>query len=144
MWFSMPEGCGGITVECQEFGPEVKDEKGVASFRAPDHFAPRILAITGFAVATPPEGAPDDLPRADPLRDGAIAELTALTESQKTEIQNLRSDLNAASARTVALKNENTDLRTKLEQTIATAAGLQEQLEDNGSVVELKTAGKSK
>lgn len=131
MWFSMPKGCGGITVERQEFSVEAKDDKGVGYFRAPDHFAPRILSLgAGFAMATPPEGAPADLPKDDPLRDGAIVELTKVSEAQKIEIQDLRADLIAATSRVTAFNNENTELKTKLMAKEKEIEELREQLED--------------
>ena len=140
MWFSMPEGCGGISVERQEFGVDFRDENGVGYFRAPDHFATKILAIKGFAlVENPPVGAPEDLPKADPLRDGAIAELTKTVEAQKTEIQNLRTDMTAANSRVIALTNENTDLKGKVQVLQGTITGLEEQLED-APHVEVKKA----
>jgi hypothetical protein len=106
MWFRLPEGCTGLSVEQQEFGIEAKDEEGRGYFRAPDHFAPRILMLKGFSIAEPPEGSPDDLPKADPLRDTAIANMSREAEGMRTEIANLRSDLIAANARVVALVNE--------------------------------------
>lgn len=130
MWFRLPEGCSGISVERQEFNIEYSDEKGVNYFRAPDHFAPKILAIKGFAMVDAPVGAPDDLPKADPLRDGAIAELTATAEAQKTQLQNMRSDLEASTSRIVALSNENSDLRKLTTQQAAQIEAMKELLQD--------------
>jgi septal ring factor EnvC (AmiA/AmiB activator) len=131
MWFSFPEGCTSLSVELQEFFPEIRDDEGRAYFRAPDHFAPRILMLNGFAVVeVPPIGAPDDLPKADPLRDSAIAELTRALEAQKLEVQGLRADLGASTARVVALSNERTDLEAKLKASDALVESLREQLED--------------
>lgn len=130
MWFSFPKGCSGISVERQEFGIEYSDDKGTNYFRAPDHFAPKILAIGGFTMVDPPAGAPDDLPKADPLRDGAIAELTATAEAQKTQLQNMRSDLEASTSRIVALSNENSDLRKLTERQSEQIEQLRELLQD--------------
>lgn len=130
MWFSMPEGCGGITVELQAFNVEIKDDEGKGYFRAPDHFAPRILQIPGFALAQPPEGAPDDLPKSDPLRDGAISELTRRVAAQDMEIQGLREDLGAAHAQLTALMNENATLKKVATENAEVIADLQEKLED--------------
>lgn len=141
MWFRLPEGCGGITVERQEFSPEFRDDDGNAYFRAPDHFAPRILEMKGFAVVETPPGAPDDLPKADPLRDGAISELTRTVAARDIEIQNLRSDLGSASARIIALTNEKADLQRKLDASEQLVEGLREELEDKPAV---ETKGKTK
>lgn len=138
MWFTFPEGVKGIAVELQHFAPEFRDESGRDYFRAPDHFAPRILTIKGFAIADPPEGAPEDLPRADPLRDGAISELTRFSESQKIEIQNLRSDLSVAAAKIMAFSNEKANFLQQIEEKDALIESLREQLEDKG-VVEVPT-----
>ena len=138
MWFSMPKGCGGITVEHMEFVPEVTDAEGTAYFRAPDHFSTRILGINGFKVAQPPEGAPEDLPRADPLRDGAIAELTHTLAARDTEVQNLRSDLLAANAKITALMHENEQLLIKLNEANGKVLDFEEQIED-GTLVQPQT-----
>ena len=130
MWFVMPAGCGGITVERQEFSPEFEDEKGRRYFRAPDHFATRILALQGFASVGQPEGAPADLVKEDPVRDQAIVELTGVSAAQADEIRNLRSDLTAATATIAALKNENTDLKTAIERQGSRITELEEELED--------------
>lgn len=134
MWFQLPEGCGGITVERQEFMPEFRNDKGTAYFRAPDHFAPRILALKGFVAVQQPEGAPEDLPKEDPARDGAIEELTRNLEAQRIEVQNLRSDLAAAVSRISAMTNERTDLNTTLAKALARVAELEEELEDRPTV----------
>jgi hypothetical protein len=130
MWFRFPVGYSGITVEQQSFTPEAADNNGRNYFRAPDHFAPRILQIKGFELAEPPDGAPDDLPRADPLRDGAIAGLTAEMQALKLENQNLRSDLNTGNARLIAMTNEKVELESKLDLANGTIEGLQEKIED--------------
>ena len=135
MWFRMPEGCGGITVEQQEFSIEFKDANGVCYFRAPDHFSPRILSMSGFASVDQPEGALADLPKADPLRDGAIAELTQSNQSLKIEMQNLRSDLVAAHAKLASLNNDKTELEKKLREALANADVMKEHLEDAGEAV---------
>ena len=123
MWLRFPEGCDRISVELQQFQAEATDAEGFHYFRVPDHFAPKILQIPGFIQAKDlPEGAPDDLPKADPLRDSAISTLTATVEAQKTEIRTLSEDLSAAMAQIIALKNandtlgrENDTLKAKIE-----------------------------
>lgn len=143
MWFVMPKGCESITVEQQAFGVEFRDKNGKCYFRAPDHFSTRILAISGFDVVEQPEGALADLPKADPLRDGAIAELTTAVQSFKVEVHNLRSDLNAAHAKVSSLAAEKIELAKERDDALAEAQRLREQLEDNGeTVVPLKKAGK--
>lgn len=132
----MPNGCEAITIEQQQFTSEAVDGEGLCYFRAPEHFAPRILAIEGFtAISEPPPGSPDDLPKSDPSRDGAIEELTKQLAAKDIEIQGLRADLNSANARISALENENKDLTTKLGACEATIIALNEQLEDKPGVV---------
>ena len=144
MWFKMPTGCKAIAVERQEFRAEVTDAQGVNYFRAPDHFAARIIAIPGFIQAMPPEGSPEDLPKADPIRDSAIGELTGEVTSLRMEVQNLRSDLGSAQARNTALAHENAALQQEMAAKIGEILGLQERLEDAGiapaEVVPLKKA----
>lgn len=138
MWFKMPEGTSGISVELQSFASDVTFE-GRDYFRAPDHFAPRILAIQGFELVTiPPEGFPEDIPRADPLRDGAIAELTKTVEALKMELGGVRADLNSTVAKAAALANEKMDLTAKLEVALAKIVDLEEQVEDLVEAAPLK------
>jgi hypothetical protein len=130
VWFRFPKGSDRVTVECQPFVVEALDDEGNAYFRAPDHFSTRILAISGFAlVEKPPEGAPPDLPRADPLRDGAISELTKSTEALKAQVQHLTSDLAAANAALRAAAVEKAQLGTKLQEAAANIAALEEEIE---------------
>lgn len=138
MWFQMPKGCEAISIELQAFRREIIGDDGKAYFRAPDHFAPKIMEIGGFSIVDqPPADFPEDLPRSDPLRDGAIAALTKQAEAQKTEIQNLSSDLSAAAAKIAALVNENAGLKRQIEEKEAKIDDLEDQLEDKpASVVE--------
>ena len=130
MWFRMPQGCSGISVELQSFRSDINFE-GRDYFRAPDHFAPRILAIQGFElVDKPPEGFPEDIAKADPLRDGAIAELTKSVEALKMENGNLRADLNSCVAKAAALVNEKDELTQQLQEAKAKMVDLEEELED--------------
>lgn len=130
MWFTFPEGTTNISVQNQAFGVEMTGEDGTGFFRAPDHFAPIILSIPGFRKAEPPAGAPEDLPKADLLRDGAISELTATVEAQKLQIQNVTTDLGAITSRATALQNENLMLSRRLEQTEKELTDLRDQLND--------------
>lgn len=130
MWFRMPQGVAGISVELQSFQPDIEFE-GRSYFRAPDHFAPRILANKGFElVEKPPEGFPEDIPRADPLRDGAIAELTKTVEALKMELGGVRADLNSCVAKAGALANEKSELTSRLETANKRIEELEEELDD--------------
>jgi len=146
VWFKFPKGVERISVERQQFVAEATDAAGVGYFRAPDHFAPMILTINGFTIASEvPEGAPADLPRADPLRDTAIAKLTVEAEAMKIEVQNLRTDLGAARAKVVALELEKTELGMRLQEAQARIARMEEDQEEASEVSTLKVvAGKGK
>lgn len=94
MWFRFPEGCERISVQLQEFTVEVKDKDGRGCFRAPAHFAPIILGQKGFSQLTDiPAGAPEDLPAQDPLRDGAIHDLSGKVTTLEGRVSDLVSDL---------------------------------------------------
>jgi hypothetical protein len=92
MWFLFPKDTDQITVEQQNFTVEAEDEDGNKFFRAPDHFAPTILALPGFSRAQQPEGAPDDLPKEDPKRADALDQLSAQLEALKLENERLRDE----------------------------------------------------
>ena len=142
MWFAFPVGYERISVERQEFAPEFTDDKGRHYFRAPNHFAPMILAIKGFAQAEPPTDLAD-LPQADPLRDGAISQLTKENEALKLENTNTRSDIVAATAQIKALVNDKTMLEAELLQAKAKIVELEEELEDK-PLAEVAKAPKAK
>jgi septal ring factor EnvC (AmiA/AmiB activator) len=129
VWFAFPNGTSSISVERQEFYPEVTTENGTCYFRAPEHFAPRILAITGFTIADA-KGLPEDLPKSDPLRDSAIAELSITAEAQRNEIQNLRSDMASLQAKLAALTNENANLTDAIQKKDIELENLREEIED--------------
>lgn len=130
MWFSFPSGSTHITVEHQTFGIEVSDENGRSFFRAPDHFAPKILANKGFSMEHPPVTDLKDLPQADPLRDSAIASMAAANEALKLEVQNLRTDCGQFRAQLTASQTENQQLRNLLVQAQGHITLLEEKLED--------------
>lgn len=130
MWFVMPEGCNGVAVQLQQFECEIRDDDGRGYFRAPDHFAPLILSIGGFAIAQPPEGAPEDLPKADPLRDGAIAQLSKETEGLKLELAGAVQDLVAARAQLKATELERNKLNDRVREQLREIEALKEQIED--------------
>lgn len=132
MWFKFPKGCDTISVEQQSFRIEAMDDEGRGYFRAPPHFAARILALNmGFvADAEPPANAPDDLPREDPARDGAITELTKVNEALRLEIAALRSDLEAERARSRAMATERNAFEAQVKKLKLEVEGLEEQIED--------------
>lgn len=130
MWFILPEGADGISVERQYFACEIRDGDGRGYFRAPDHFAPVILNVPGFALAEPPDGAPADLPRADPERDGAIASLSAANESLRLEISGLSGDLAAMRAEMLALRNERDSLKNRVEELLRSIAEIKQEVDD--------------
>jgi chromosome segregation ATPase len=72
--------------------------------------------LEGFEAVPPPEGAPEDLPPVDPLRDGAIAELTGLNENLRLEIESARSDLAVAIAKINALMGGTAELEAKVKE----------------------------
>jgi hypothetical protein len=96
MWMRFPDGVERISIQLQEFKIEATDAKtGTNYFRVPNHFAPELLALKGFAVQDPPDGTEiEDLPQLDPLRDGAIADLGKQLEMAKSELANARTDHN--------------------------------------------------
>lgn len=115
MWFMFPEGYTRISVEQQQFEVEIVDAQGRGFFRAPNHFAPKILEFKGFKVADElPDGAPPDLPKEDPKRDAAISLLTSNHEAMKAEVAAMREDMSAANARVIALSQENNELKVAL------------------------------
>lgn len=138
MWFKFPKGTKRINVQQQDFGVEAQDEKGGAYFRAPNHFAGLILALPGFAAAEPPAGAPPDLPKADPLRDGAIADLSKRLEAAQHELQGLRSSYNTLQASLTSAQNANKTLAEQAKKAQTELEALRSWAEDAG--VELGAA----
>lgn len=113
MWFRFPLGHTAISIEQQEFKAEAKDASGFEYFRAPNHFAPKILSLGGYAVVDPPEQGPDDdKERTD--KDQAIGTLSQELEAAQEEAKNLRENLNALSAEHIALTNERDGLAQKV------------------------------
>lgn len=142
MWFRFPKGADKISVECQQFVSELVHE-GIDYFRAPDHFATRILSIPGFArVETPPDGAPPDLPKADPIRDNSIVELTKANEALKTSAQNMQADLIAANAKVRALVDEKTKLQLDLQTALEKISTLEEDAEEESEKKVVTLGGK--
>lgn len=92
MWFRMPDGVSGVSVDLQNFETEVKDAKGLGYFRAPDYLAAKILDLPGFVAFEPPEGLTEleDIPAHNSPHSNAIADLTA----QLSTMTSLRDDAN--------------------------------------------------
>lgn len=114
MWFQFPKGAESISVQQQQFSIEASDEEGRGYFRAPDHFAGLILDVPGFSAKEPPNTDLPDLPKADPLRDGAIGDLGRKLDASQTETRELREDLNRVSAELRAMADENRALKTAM------------------------------
>jgi hypothetical protein len=97
MWFRFPPGAESITVELQNFGTEWSaldaDGKEQKFFRAPDHFAPTILALPGFGSVPQPDGAPDDLAPTLGAQASAFELASAQLSSAKDENESLRNQL---------------------------------------------------
>lgn len=135
MWFQLPDGTDQVSVELQTFKSEVKDKEGRQYFRAPDHFAPLILDLPGFRQAkTPPDGAPPDLPKSDPLRDGAIGQLGSEVSALKTENEALKKVFAASKVEfeetLQKAKALNDDLKLKLHEAEADLANVKTDLEE--------------
>lgn len=97
MWFRFPPGAESITVELQNYLPEwtAPDAEGKEQkfFRAPDHFAPTILALPGFGSVPQPVGAPDDLAPTTGASASALEHVSAQVASLKDENESLRAQL---------------------------------------------------
>lgn len=119
MWFQFPEGTTALSVQQQEFCIEAVDKDGRGYFRAPDHFAGIILDQPGFRSAIAPEGAPEDLPVADPLHDNTITQLSAQVDTLRFENSNFRAIIAELSA-------ERDDLKLKLFESQARVNELEE------------------
>lgn len=130
MWFRFPEGVTSISVEQQAFGPEFTDKKtGQNWFRAPDHFAAKILDLQGFFAGEPPEGAPEDLPKEDPARDSAFGQMSGQIGNLQLENDNLKASLAEVSA-------ERDDLKLKLYESEQRVTELAEQLSKRGETTD--------
>jgi hypothetical protein len=143
MWLQMPKGCEAVNIERQDFRTEYKDTEGFSYFRVPDHFAPKILGMgMGFkALTEAPAGATlDDLPKADPLRDGAIAELTGTVSAMQVNLQNMQTDLGVANAKAVAAAQTIANLEQQLLVKSQRITELEEAIEDKGLDLPAKKA----
>jgi len=124
MWFRLPKGTSGVSVEMQEFKVEVVDVEGLGYFRAPDYLAPKIIDIPGFAVALPPETDLEDFPpgRAASPNDSAIADLanqlqatTADRDSINSRLQSALSQIELLGQEINRLRDLNVELQAKLD-----------------------------
>lgn len=132
MWFQFPPGAESITVQRQNFGVEITDDKGIGYFRAPSHFAPVILAIPGFGLARDlPADAPADNTGTG-TQEKAVSSLAASLEAKDMEIQGLRADLNAAMAETAALRDKNVQLLAENDKLQDLMDSVEQYLDDKG------------
>jgi len=132
MWFKFPKGCDSISVDRQVFKTEYENESG-KFFRAPDHFAPKILSIgMGFEIVAQPEGAMEDLPKQDPARDNTIGQMAIEAEGLKAELQGVREDLQASNAKIIALVADKEKLSVQLQDALHKINMLEEQIEELG------------
>jgi hypothetical protein len=132
MWFMFPPEADRISVQQQEFVTELKDKDGRGLFRAPAHFASLILALKGFAPVTDvPEGAPADLPIQDPLRDGAIHDLTGKITTLEGQVRSLTEDLASKDAAHKATLVERNQLIIQLQTANAKLKEYEEVHEDD-------------
>lgn len=131
MWLQFPAGCTRISIEQQTFEAEQMDDVGNVYGRVPDHFVPKIMAVGKFkAISEPPENFPADLPKSDPIRDGAIASMTQENQRMKEDIGNLTSDLLASNAQVRSLMTENESLRKQVEMHTQRFEAVTDYLED--------------
>lgn len=132
MWFAFPKGAETIVVERQQFQAEAVDVNGANCFRAPSHFAPRILNIPGFALAAEiVDKTLTDLSETSSTEGQAIERLTKELEAKATELQTLREDYHKTRAETLALGKERDDLKTRLAAAEAKVSELEDLLEDH-------------
>lgn len=97
MWFRFAPGVENLSCQQQNFKVEAKDAEGHGYFRAPAHFAPFILDLSGFKQLVPPDGVTElaDLPIDDPVRNGAIGDLSAQNDVLKGRVRLLEDELAA-------------------------------------------------
>ena len=125
------QGFERVSIERQEFASEAKDKDGRDCFRAPAHFASKILMLKGFAALTsPPENGPDDLPLADPLRDGAIHDLSGKITTLEGRVTDLVSDLASKDAAFKAMIIERDGLIVQIQKLNARIIELTEEEPD--------------
>ena len=91
MWFSFPDGTSGCSIEGQNFSAEFQDKEKREWFRAPDHFAPKILGMgIGYSSLAPgvkPDGCDvDDLTPTFGAIGAQIGEQAQVIASLKGEL----------------------------------------------------------
>lgn len=130
-WIKLTERISSINVERQSFNAEVTDAEGRQYTRVPDHFIPLITSMGLGSPHDPPEGTElEDLPKADPLRDGAISDQARLIEVQKADIESLRNELSAMSANFSATALERDQLKFQVHELTVKVSELEEALEE--------------
>lgn len=128
MWFMFPRETTGITVELQGYGIEALDKDGRGYFRAPDHFAGRILDIPGFEIADVtklPSDAPEDLAKVDPIKEANSTLLTGKIQTLELENEALRASL-------ATVKMERDELTLSLANAQAELSNWQNKENDEG------------
>lgn len=131
-WIKCPPGVGAITVERQHFSTEATDEEGRAYFRVPDHFCPSVMSTgLGFAISDPPAGTDlPDLPQADPLRDGAIAEGLQKVQALEAQVTDQNMELGALRARLAETLHERDALKLEVHELTQRVTELEEEAEE--------------
>jgi len=131
VWFAFPPGVERIVVEQQPFEAQGKDELGRDCFNAPAHFAPRILALKGFAAAGGPvEPLPGAVMAKEPEDEAAISAMAKQAEADAIEIRGLREDAVAKTAALGAVTAERDQLKAALTTAELKIAALEADLED--------------
>lgn len=108
MWFRLPKGTSGVSVELQEFETEVVDAEGLGYFRAPEYLAAKILDLPGFVHFNPPEGLTDldDIPSRSSPSDNAISDLTSQLQTTTASLDDANQRLQIALRQIDALGDE--------------------------------------
>lgn len=137
-WFRMPKGVERVQVALQDFKAEVLHDGG-HFFRAPDHFAPTILGLSGFSVQVPPDLDETALGPMEGERDEAleamVAEIASLHEQLKTANETngtLSAELTAMTTNRDEMKMAGADAAGKLVETMAELNNLKQALVDKG------------
>lgn len=126
MWFSMPKGVGGMTIQQIEFAAEVRDADGIGYFRAPPHFSQHILALAGFTIGDPPASLTDKITEIDPT----FGQKSAESEAYLEEIRTLRENNGVLLGQLQATQTREAAATFNLEQAKILIARLTEQLEE--------------
>lgn len=121
MWCKFPPGVTEISISQQTFRGEIEDSEGGVYFRVPNHFGPTVRAVGGgFEVGvTPPEGAPEDLPMLDPVRDTAVSDAMARANALQAESDNLRRMLTQTTLERDEALSELNDAKARIAQLLA-------------------------